>query len=88
MISVKFPQSNFALAEDEPEYETLHVHADTTIPQVPLTCCFELNKEEIDDIVRTGKIYHTQWTFGNPFQPILMSTQNPFINLEDQSSKK
>lgn len=41
-------------------------------------CCFELNKEEIDEIIRTGKIWHIQCTFWGAFQPISMSTQNPF----------
>lgn len=44
-----------------------------------MTCCFELNREEIDEIVRTGKLWHTQQVFGGSFQPISMSTQNPFI---------
>ena len=43
-----------------------------------MTACFELNKEEIDEIIRTGKIWHTQMLFGANFQPIIMSTQNPF----------
>lgn len=43
-----------------------------------MTCCFELNKEEIDEIVRTGKLWHTQMLYGHNFQPISMSTQNPF----------
>lgn len=36
-----------------------------------MTCCFQLNKEEIDEIIRTGVLWHTQ-------QAISMSTQNPF----------
>lgn len=47
-------------------------------PMGQAICCFELNKEEIDEIVRTGKIWHTQCTFWGAFQPINMSTQNPF----------
>lgn len=43
-----------------------------------MTACFKLNKEEIEEIVRTGKLWHTQMLFGANFQPILMSTQNPF----------
>jgi hypothetical protein len=48
-----------------------------------MTACFELNKEEIDEIVRTGKIWHTQMLFGDQFQPILMTTQNPFVQTKD-----
>ena len=43
-----------------------------------MTACFQLNKEEIDEIVRTGCLWYTQHLFGNNFQPISMSTQNPF----------
>jgi hypothetical protein len=78
MISVEFPQVNCALAKDQEEYETLHVFVDTTIPERPMTACFQLNKEEIDEIVRTGKLWYTQYTFGHLFQPVSMSTQNPF----------
>lgn len=45
-----------------------------------MTCCFELNKEEIEEIVKTGKLWHTQYLFGKSFQPINMSSQNPFEN--------
>lgn len=40
--------------------------------------CFELNKEEIDEIVKTGRIFFTTLTFWQPYQPINMSTTNPF----------
>lgn len=49
--------------------------------QVPwtMTACFQLNKEEIDEIVASGgKLWYTQCLFGNNFQPVSMSTQNPF----------
>lgn len=50
-----------------------------TVPWT-MTACFELNKEEIDEIVRTGRLWHTQCLFGGKFQPIMMTTQNPFEN--------
>jgi hypothetical protein len=93
MIAVDFKERNLMLAEDQPEYETLPVYVEYREVIIPgdsqlaimtkvipwsMTACFELNKEEIDEIVRTGKIWHTQMLFGNNFQPIIMSTQNPF----------
>lgn len=100
MRSVEFEQSNIPLAENQPEYETLHLWMDVdserkivTIPHVlddgstiqtprdsqgTAVACFELNKEEIDEIVRTGRIFFTTLTFWQPYQPINMSTQNPF----------
>lgn len=44
-----------------------------------MTSCFELSPAEIEEVVRTGKFWHTQMVMGNYFQPIRMSTQNPFI---------
>lgn len=77
MISVTFPEVNLPLAEDQPEYETLYVHVSDT-PEREITACFELSDEEIAEIVSTKKLWHTQLSFGQPVQPIRMSTQNPF----------
>lgn len=44
-----------------------------------MTACFELSDEEIEEIVRTRKLWYTQMVFGKQFQPIRMRTQNPFI---------
>lgn len=47
-----------------------------------MTACFELTDEEVEEIVRTRRIYHRQLIMGNAYQPILMSTQNPFEEKE------
>lgn len=69
------------------EYREIIVPNKPTDPQLAImtkivpwtmTACFELNKEEIEEIVRTGKLWHRQCVFGSNFQPIIMSTQNPF----------
>ena len=43
-----------------------------------MTACFELTEEEKAEIAATGKLWYTQITFGKPFQPVRLSTQNPF----------
>lgn len=40
--------------------------------------CMELSDDEVDEIVKTRKIWGVQSTFWNSFQPIRMSTSNPF----------
>lgn len=50
----------------------------TRIVPWSMTVCFQLNKEEIEEIVKTGKLWHTQMLYGNKFQPIFMTTENPF----------
>lgn len=93
MKAVDFPQRNVMLAENQPEYETLPVYCEiktisvasghSGVPsekEIPwsMTACFELSDKEIEEIVATKKIWHRQMLYGSNFQPILMSTQNPF----------
>lgn len=73
MTAVEFEEVNIRIAEDQPEYETLPAYANTQEGSV--TFCFELNKEELDEIAKTGRIYFKQLTFNKPMQPIAMSTQ-------------
>ena len=83
MKSVDFPQANIALAKDQPQYQTLYVYCNRESPQVPMTMCFELSQEEVNEIVRTGKLYFTQITFGKPFSPINMSVLSPFEEMPE-----
>lgn len=78
MKAIDFTERTHMLAEDQPEYETLPVHINDS-QECEFTSCFELTDEEIAEIVSTKKLWYTQLTFGNPFQPVRMSTQNPFV---------
>ena len=94
MQPIEFPQQTTVLAKDQPEYTPLPVHIQfkecevphpqfkgvTTKANVPweMIACFELSPEEIGDICRTGKLWYGQSVFGNNFQPVRLSTQNPF----------
>lgn len=42
-----------------------------------ITCCFKLTPEELAEVARTGVIWHTVLTFGQPLQPQRMSLQRP-----------
>jgi hypothetical protein len=73
MTSVTFEEANLKIAEHQDEYETLHAHHNPK--EGSITFCFQLNKEELDEIARTGRIYFKQLTFNQPMQPIAMSTE-------------
>lgn len=73
MIALEFPEVTHRIAEEQPEYETLPAHYNPQ--EQSLTFCFGLNKEEIEEIVKTGKIWIKQITFNQPMQPICLSTQ-------------
>lgn len=78
MKAIEFPQQTHILAKDQPEYEPLPVHIAAGEPGTPFTCVFELSDEEIAQIVQTKRLYYTQLTCGNLFQPVRLSTMNPF----------
>lgn len=92
MKAIDFPQRTHMLAENQPEYETMPVYTEmkqTNITNgaykrvskdVPwsMTACFELSDREIEEIVRTRKLWYTQMLFGNNFQPVSLSIKNPF----------
>lgn len=72
MIPIEFPESNVKIAEHQDEFITLPAYHNPE--EGSMTCCLELNKEEIDRIVQTGKLYFKQITGNGPFQPIMLST--------------
>lgn len=83
MNAIEFPGVNIRIAEDQPEYQTLPAFggdipiddAGNTVPGI--TCCFKLTPEELAEVNRTGVIWHTVLTFGQPLQPQAMSIQRP-----------
>lgn len=79
MKAIEFPEVNLKLAEDQAEYQTIPVHVEVDNPEHKVTCCFELSDEEIAKIIETKKLWYVQLTFGNPFQPIFITTEKPPI---------
>jgi hypothetical protein len=97
MKAIEFPEANEILAKDQPEYVPLPVFIEykdvpvlnketrtEEIRKIPwtMTACFEFSDEEITELIETRRLFHTQCVFGNLFQPIVMSVQNPFIQTE------
>lgn len=71
MIETEFKEVNIRIAENQPEYETLPAfHNDI---EGSVTFCFALNKQELDEIAKTGKIWFKQLTFNKAMNPIAMS---------------
>lgn len=78
MKAVPFEGHNVILAKDQPQYQQLPVLHEKNREGQPMTACFQLEQYEIDQLNKTGLLWTTQWTFGQPFQPISMSTACPF----------
>lgn len=94
MTAIDFPQVNVQLAEDQPQYETLPVFVEyvpmqcddgkggtvTKMVANSMTARFQMSPEELAEAIATGgKFYYTQMVYGNPFQPVRMSTLDPFV---------
>lgn len=92
MQPIDFPQRNSMLAEHQPEYQTVPVHiAKKPIDfrdgnhqftqEIPwsMTAVYELSDEEITEIIANKKIFYRQMLFGLSFQPMFLSTKDPFI---------
>ncbi len=72
MQAIEFPEVNVRIAEHQEEYETLPAFWDKK--QGSMTFCFKLTEEEINRIYATGEIWFKQLTFGQPMNPITLST--------------
>lgn len=70
---IEFPEVNVVLGDGQSQ---LPVYASQS---GRVTCCFEVSPEELAEIVRTGRIWMQQLTFGRAFQPIMLTTYSPFV---------
>jgi hypothetical protein len=67
-----FAGVNGTYAKDQPEYLPLPAHraADGTV-----TSCWSLTWRERLQVLRTGRLYISMLTFGEPLQPLLPSVE-------------
>jgi hypothetical protein len=88
MTPIDFPQRNLMLAEDQPEYQTLPtfvehrvIKTDEGPKEIPwsMTCVYQFSDEEIAELIATRKLFYRQSIYGKPFQPIFLSTKDPFV---------
>lgn len=76
MKAIEFPQQTHVLAKDQPKYSPLPTHFDPDIGAC--ISCFELDEAERRAIAEGKPLWLWQYTFGNPFQPVALTTDNPF----------
>lgn len=87
MVPSKFPQSNTVMTSpksDDPNFECqdLHVYREGDENGQPgFISCWEPTKEELEDIVSTGKVWLKIYGYAHP--PVWVGGHNPFINAKD-----
>ena len=74
MKPVNFKEANIVLAKDQPEYQPLPAHRDPDASEANdiVTTCWELSDEEMQQVIRTRKIWVHNWCFKKPFYPIAL----------------
>ena len=79
MKPIQFPEQTHTLAEDQEEYIPIPVYIGVP-PQHETISCWKLSWKERFEILRSGKLWVRQLTFGEKFHPILPEAFTPFIH--------
>lgn len=82
MIPIEFPEMNFTYSKPQgmtdEECAPLHVFKGKDEASTPvIISCWQLSKEDLEEINRTGKIYLQIVGHGMP--PVSLYTEHPFI---------
>lgn len=72
MEAKEFKEVNVRIAEHQEEYQTLPAYYNQQ--EGSMLFCFELSEDEMNRIKATGEIWFKMLTFGQPMQPICLST--------------
>lgn len=76
MKPTTFPGHNIVLGKGQPEYLELPAHRSND-HQGTTWACWELDDNDIADLVKHRRIWVGQLTFGGLFQPQMITTQMP-----------
>lgn len=91
MKSVNFEEATNKIAENQPEFKTVHSQFQSSDQSINL--CFELDDDEIETIRKEKRIWYKQVIGKENMQPILLSTnkweiiEDPINNINDNSDE-
>lgn len=74
MEPIPFKGCNVVYGKNQPQYRDLPA-CKTTDDMV--ISCWVLTEDEMMEILQTGRLWLSQLTFGDPFQPILPTIEPP-----------
>lgn len=85
---IRFPGVNVVIAENQTPYIPLPAMFMGDNMGTVLTC-WEFTEEEMEEFMRTRKLWISHWTFNQPFQPLCPSTDQPVaVNPESPTDEK
>lgn len=74
MNPIEWKNSTVKFAEYQDECETLPAHVNS---QGIVTSCWKASLKERIRVLFTGRVYLQVYTFNQPLQPLLMTTEDP-----------
>ena len=74
MKPTEFEGQNVVFAKDQPEYQPLPAYKEDA-PEGRVVHCWELSDEELEQVIKTKRIWVMQMTFNQPLQPVLVSSE-------------
>ena len=77
MKPVEFKEQNVVFGKGQPESQDLPAYLNRTKETGEAVTCWEISDEELEEIVKTKRIWLNQLTFHSPFQPIAPSISKP-----------
>jgi len=87
MKPVRTEHTNCILGAGQEQYNELPVHRLQDAKE-HVVMCFELDLNDIAELTQNGcKIWVTQLTFNNPFQPIMIDTKPPYDQPEKEGEE-
>ena len=87
MKAVDFPEKNQDIGKDQEQYQTLPIKI-VMNKQVPIWSKWKPSEEDLERLKKGGHIWVSQLTFGSPFQPSLVQTENPDFKKIDKEADK
>lgn len=73
MEAVEFKGQNVVMGKDQPQYRPLPALRIMDEQGQAITC-WEVSDEELEEIIKTRRIYLSQLTFNQPLQPVMLAS--------------
>lgn len=73
---IRFPQTNVVFGKDQEGVLPLPAHVEN-LAHRPVHTLWELDDDEIEEIIRTRSIWVTVLTHGRALQPLMLGTASP-----------
>jgi len=84
MKPIEFKGQNVVFAKNQPEFENLPAYCGPDVEgKTVAVTCWEMTDQELQEVVKTKKVFVITVTYGGPIQPQSLEAYNPMIFPEE-----